>query len=103
MVGFVTLARALILRGIVTERDGFEVERRHKVAAVFIGATTGFVIGITSAGSGTVIAILLIAIYRLSPKKVVGTDVFHAAVLPGRPASRTGWGGTWTSSWPGTS
>jgi uncharacterized membrane protein YfcA len=48
---------------------------------VVIGATTGFVIGITSAGSGTVIAILLIAVYRLSPKKVVGTDVFHAAVL----------------------
>jgi uncharacterized membrane protein YfcA len=46
-----------------------------------IGATTGFVIGITSAGSGTVIAILLIAVYRLAPKKVVGTDIFHAAVL----------------------
>jgi uncharacterized protein len=46
-----------------------------------IGATTGFVIGITSAGSGTVIAILLIAVYRLAPKKVVGTDVFHAAIL----------------------
>jgi uncharacterized membrane protein YfcA len=48
---------------------------------VVIGATTGFVIGITSAGSGTVIAILLIAIFRLVPKKVVGTDVFHAAIL----------------------
>jgi hypothetical protein len=81
MVGIVTLTRALILRGLVDERDGFEVERRHKVAAVTIGATTGFVIGITSAGSGTVIAILLIAIFRLAPKKVVGTDVFHAAVL----------------------
>ena len=72
---------ALILRNLVEERDRFEVERRHKVAAVLIGATTGFVIGITSAGSGTVIAILLIAVYRLSPKKVVGTDVFHAAIL----------------------
>ncbi|HWB69989.1 MAG TPA: sulfite exporter TauE/SafE family protein [Solirubrobacterales bacterium] len=81
MVGAITLARALILRKLVDERDRFEVERRHKVAAVIIGATTGFVIGITSAGSGTVIAILLIAIYRLSPKKVVGTDVFHAAIL----------------------
>ncbi|HEX8959156.1 MAG TPA: sulfite exporter TauE/SafE family protein [Solirubrobacterales bacterium] len=81
MVGVVTLARALILRGLVDERDGFEVERRHKIAAVTIGATTGFVIGITSAGSGTVIAILLIAVFRLVPKKVVGTDVFHAAVL----------------------
>ena len=81
MVGIITLARALILRNLVEERDRFEVERRHKVAAVVIGATTGFVIGITSAGSGTVIAILLIAVYRLSPKKVVGTDVFHAAIL----------------------
>jgi uncharacterized protein len=81
MVGIVTLARALILRNLVDERDRFDVERRHKVAAVLIGATTGFVIGITSAGSGTVIAILLIAVYRLAPKKVVGTDVFHAAIL----------------------
>ncbi|HMJ73468.1 MAG TPA: sulfite exporter TauE/SafE family protein [Solirubrobacterales bacterium] len=81
MVGIITLARALILRDLVDERDRFDVERRHKVAAVLIGATTGFVIGITSAGSGTVIAILLIAVYRLAPKKVVGTDVFHAAIL----------------------
>ena len=81
MVGIITLARALILRDLVVERDRFEVVRRHKVAAVLIGATTGFVIGITSAGSGTVIAILLIAVYRLAPKRVVGTDVFHAAIL----------------------
>ncbi|HEY5052559.1 MAG TPA: sulfite exporter TauE/SafE family protein, partial [Solirubrobacterales bacterium] len=81
VVGIVTLARALILRNLVSEREDFEIERRHKVAAVVIGATTGFVIGITSAGSGTVIAILLIAVFRLVPKKVVGTDVFHAAIL----------------------
>jgi uncharacterized protein len=81
MVGVITLTRALILRNLIDERDRFEVERRHKVAAIVIGATTGFVIGITSAGSGTVIAILLIAVYRLAPKKVVGTDVFHAAIL----------------------
>jgi uncharacterized membrane protein YfcA len=81
MVGIVTLTRALILRDLIEERDRFEVERKHKVAAIVIGATTGFVIGITSAGSGTVIAILLIAVYRLSPKKVVGTDIVHAAIL----------------------
>ncbi|MDX6601611.1 MAG: uncharacterized protein QOF13_813 [Solirubrobacterales bacterium] len=81
MVGIITLTRALILRDLVDERDRFDVERRHKVAAVLIGATTGLVIGVTSAGSGTVIAILLIAVYRLAPKKVVGTDVFHAAIL----------------------
>ena len=81
MVGIITLARALILSKLVEERDDFVLQRRHKIAAVAIGLTTGFVIGITSAGSGTVIAILLIAVFRLTPVKVVGTDVFHAAVL----------------------
>src|SRR6185312_370892 len=81
MVGIITLCRALILRKLIDERDRFEIEKRHKVAAIVIGATTGFVIGITSAGSGTVIAILLIAVYRLAPKKVVGTDIVHAAIL----------------------
>ena len=45
------------------------------------GAVTGFVIGLTSAGSGTLIAIALIAVFRLTPQRVVGTDIFHAAVL----------------------
>jgi uncharacterized protein len=81
MVGIITLARALILKNLIDERDDFEIQRRHKIAAVTIGATTGFVIGITSAGSGTVIAILLIAVFRLTPRRVVGTDIFHAAIL----------------------
>ena len=38
-------------------------------------------IGLTSAGSGTLIAVFLIAYYRLVPRNVVGTDVFHAAIL----------------------
>jgi uncharacterized protein len=81
MVGIITLARALILSNLIEEREDFELQRRHKIAAVAIGVTTGFVIGITSAGSGTVIAILLITVFRLTPVKVVGTDVFHAAIL----------------------
>jgi uncharacterized membrane protein YfcA len=55
--------------------------RRHIVAAIVTGALTGFVIGLTSAGSGTVIAIVLIIVFRLTPQRVVGTDVFHAAIL----------------------
>jgi uncharacterized membrane protein YfcA len=81
MVGLITLGRALFLSKMIDERDDFVMRRRHKIAAVTIGATTGFVIGITSAGSGTVIAILLITVFRLSPRRVVGTDIFHAAIL----------------------
>jgi uncharacterized membrane protein YfcA len=81
VVGLITLGRALVLTGLIQERDHFHIKGHHKAAAVLIGATTGFVIGLTSAGSGTVIAILLIAIFRLSPHRVVGTDIFHAALL----------------------
>ncbi|MBM3666148.1 MAG: sulfite exporter TauE/SafE family protein [Actinobacteria bacterium] len=81
VVGAITLLRSLFLAGKITEREDFEIHLRHKIAAVAIGATTGFVIGLSSAGSGTVIAIMLIAVYRLTPQKVVGTDVFHAAIL----------------------
>jgi hypothetical protein len=81
-VGLLVLIRALFIPRLVrAERESLELTRAHKVAAVTIGATTGFVIGITSAGSGTLIAVFLIAFYRLAPRRVVGTDVFHAAIL----------------------
>jgi uncharacterized membrane protein YfcA len=81
-VGVIVLARALLLNGNgLRERESFPMTRRYKVAAVTIGASTGFVIGLTSAGSGTLIAVFLIAYYRMVPRRVVGTDVFHAAVL----------------------
>ena len=89
MVGIITLARALILGGLIDERDDFEIQRRHKVAAVIIGATTGFMIGITSAGSGTVIAMLLITVFRLSPLKSSATTSSTPRSFFGRPASPT--------------
>ena len=81
VVGVATLLRSLFLTGVIQERSAMHLYRRHIIAAVITGATTGFVIGLTSAGSGTLIAISLIAIFRLTPQRVVGTDVFHAAVL----------------------
>jgi uncharacterized protein len=81
VVGAATLLRGLFLADKIQERDTFEMHTRHKVAAAGIGGTTGFVIGLSSAGSGTLIAIMLIAVYRLRPQRVVGTDVVHAAIL----------------------
>jgi uncharacterized membrane protein YfcA len=81
VVGIATLLRAVFLSHVIAERYAMHLYTRHIVAAVVTGAVTGFVIGLTSAGSGTLIAIALIAIFRLTPQRVVGTDVFHAAVL----------------------
>jgi uncharacterized membrane protein YfcA len=75
------LFRALV-RHVKGERETIEpFEARHKVAAVLIGVSVGFVLGLTSAGSGALIAVGLIMLYRLTPRRVVGTDVFHAALL----------------------
>ncbi len=80
--GLMTLARALFLRRLADkERDSVEFTRRNKIRAVTLGATVGFVLGATSAGSGALIAVGLIVLFRLVPSRVVGTDVFHAAIL----------------------
>jgi uncharacterized membrane protein YfcA len=81
LIGGLILGRSLIRRVQAGERGAFRMERRHKVAAVALGAFVGFVLGITSAGSGTLISIGLIMGFRLTPRRVVGTDVAHAAVL----------------------
>ena len=81
LTGAATLVRAFLKRMHERERDTIAMERRHKLAAVALGVTVGFVLGVTSAGSGALIAVGLILLFRLAPQRVVGTDVFHAAIL----------------------
>ena len=81
-VGVATLVRALFLKRLHDlERDSVDMGRREKVAAILVGLFVGFMLGVTSAGSGALIAVALILIFRLVPTRVVGTDVFHAAIL----------------------
>jgi hypothetical protein len=81
VVGVVTLLRSVFFKDVIAERSAMHLYRRHIAAAIITGVITGFVIGLTSAGSGTLIAISLIAIFRLTPQRVVGTDIVHAAIL----------------------
>jgi uncharacterized membrane protein YfcA len=46
-----------------------------------IGLIAGFLVGMTSVGSGSVIMMLLLMFYRYPPKVMVGTDIMHAMVL----------------------
>ena len=50
LTGTATLVRALLKRMQARERDTIEMERRHKIAAVALGVSVGFVLGVTSAG-----------------------------------------------------
>ena len=81
VTGAATFVRSFLKSMHERERDSIALERRHKLAAIVLGVCVGFVLGVTSAGSGALIAIGLILLFRLIPTRVVGTDVFHAAIL----------------------
>ena len=55
---------------------------RHAWILPLIGAITGFLVGLSSVGSGTLIIAGLLFLYpRWQSRELVGTDVFHAAML----------------------
>lgn len=48
-----------------------------------IGLVAGFLVGMTSVGSGSIIMMLLLLFYSFPPKINVGTDIVHAVILTG--------------------
>ena len=54
---------------------------RHKVMAVVIGVVFGFILGLTSVGSGVFFGLTLVTLFPLAARRVVGTDLFHAMMV----------------------
>jgi uncharacterized protein len=59
----------------------FVLTRRDRIAAVLIGLVGGFVVGLTSVGTGVFFGLSLLVLFPLRARKVLGTDIFHAAAL----------------------
>jgi Predicted permeases len=78
-IGF--LVKSFIKRGVQASDRPFILARRDKILAVVIGAVFGFVVGLTSVGSGTFFGLVMVLVYPLTMSKIVGTDIFHAAAL----------------------
>lgn len=54
----------------------------HPWTLPVVGAAVGFLVGLTSVGSGSLIIVGLLFLYpRWQSQELVGTDVFHAALL----------------------
>src|SRR5437588_71136 len=90
VVALVLLARPVLVEMIerwhkdhvaIQDRIGMLGERKPWLLPI-IGVFVGFMVGLTSVGSGTLIILGLFFLYpRWESKDLVGTDVFHAAVL----------------------
>ena len=63
------------------EDKPFILQPRDRAIAVATGIVGGFVVGLTSVGSGTLFGLVMLIAFPLTAAKIVGTDIFHAAVL----------------------
>jgi uncharacterized protein len=75
------VAKTFVKRGVQPSDAPFILQRKDKIRAVLIGAVFGFIVGLTSVGSGTFFGLVMVMLYPLTVAKVVGTDIFHAAAL----------------------
>jgi uncharacterized protein len=69
------------LQGRAKSDAPFLLARHDRRLAVLLGASGGFIVGLTSVGSGTFFALVMLLVFPLTAAKVVGTDIFHAAAL----------------------
>jgi uncharacterized membrane protein YfcA len=74
-------AKSLTKAKVIGEDDRFDMVWRDRFAAIAIGAVGGFIVGLTSVGSGTFFGLTMLFVFPLRAHKVVGTDILHAAAL----------------------
>ena len=79
--GLGLVAKTLVKVGVQPDDAPFLLTRRDRWIAFAIGAVFGFVVGLTSVGSGTFFGLVMLLVYPLTVAKIVGTDIFHAAAL----------------------
>jgi uncharacterized protein len=82
IVASVVLVRALLISGAEEhERRDYVFTRRAGLAATALGFVLGVILGMTSVGSGALIGVAMIVIFKLTPARVAGSSVFLAAML----------------------
>lgn len=77
----------MIVKAIHSRRSGKPSDPSEKPFAekrglpIAIGAILGFIVGLTSIGSGSLFALALMYLFPMSGKEIVGTDIAHALLL----------------------
>jgi len=75
------LAKTFVKRGVQPSDAPLLLTNRQRVICLALGASGGFIVGLTSVGSGTFFGLVMLLVFPLTAAKIVGTDIFHAAAL----------------------
>ena len=81
IAGGLGFAAKTFLTGRSKSDAPFLLQRSDRWIAFLLGVAGGFVVGLTSVGSGTFFGLVMLLVFPLTAAKVVGTDIFHAAAL----------------------
>ena len=81
IAGGIGFALKTFITGRAKSDAPFILTRRDRQIAFVTGAIGGFIVGLTSVGSGTFFGLVMLLVFPLTASKVVGTDIFHAAAL----------------------
>lgn len=74
-------AKTFVNRGVQPDDSPFLLTNSDRLISFALGAVGGFIVGLTSVGSGTFFALVMLLVFPLTAAKIVGTDIFHAAAL----------------------
>lgn len=81
VVSILTITKLLFHRQDKENRWQAKPLEQKKWLTVAIGYALGFIVGLTSIGSGSLFAVALLYLYRITSVKLVGTDIAHALLL----------------------
>lgn len=81
LLGGLGLLAKTLFDGNAVRVDSFRLTTRDRIVAFAIGFFGGFIVGLTSVGSGVFFGLTMLLAFPLKSAKVVGTDIFHAAAL----------------------
>jgi hypothetical protein len=79
IVALATIAKQIFGRGDTVQQ--VQPKTHKKGLSIAIGSVLGFLVGLTSVGSGSLFALAMLYFYRLKASELVGTDIAHAFIL----------------------
>ncbi|MEW9700518.1 sulfite exporter TauE/SafE family protein [Paenibacillus sp. SI8] len=81
LVAIATLFKVFFGHKIKENRWQLKSLQEKRGLTITIGAVLGFIVGLTSIGSGSLYAIAMLYFFRMSASQLVGTDIAHAFFL----------------------
>jgi uncharacterized membrane protein YfcA len=81
LVALATIAKTFLKNKVEWNRIQMKPLHEKRSLTIAIGAIVGFIVGLTSIGSGSLFALAMLYLYKMTPSELVGTDIAHAFLL----------------------